>query len=76
MILLQVCSMADYDYAKMTMESVVIAIASTFGNGEAPENGKLFLEMTSAYKKHFEKEKEAGRNTLVYQGSLNNQKPL
>ena len=36
--------MSDYDYSQLKSESLVIVIASTFGNGDPPENGRGFYE--------------------------------
>ena len=34
--------MLDYDFKKVTNEKFIIVLSSTFGNGEAPDNGKDF----------------------------------
>jgi sulfite reductase alpha subunit-like flavoprotein len=39
--------MLDYDYTKITAKSLLLIVASTFGNGEPPENGKTFCEMVN-----------------------------
>lgn len=37
----QVQCMEDYDFEKLFDETYVIFVTSTFGNGEAPDNGKV-----------------------------------
>lgn len=34
--------MADYDINLITSESLLFVVASTFGNGDPPENGEQF----------------------------------
>lgn len=40
---LQVYCMADYDISSIEHEALLIIVASTFGNGDAPENGEVIL---------------------------------
>lgn len=35
--------MADYDISSIEHEALLIIVASTFGNGDAPENGEVIL---------------------------------
>ena len=65
----QVVCMNDYDYTQVKSETLIIAIASTFGNGDPPENGRDFLEILSAYA---EEGKKSASSLGGYQGSLNN----
>ena len=64
--------MDKYDYTKFTQESLLIAIVSTFGNGEPPENGHLFLEMTDAYKS-ISADRKIRLSEGMRQSSLNNE---
>ena len=41
--------MKDYDYTGMMFDSLILIVAATTGNGEAPDSGKLFIEMTNAF---------------------------
>ena len=41
--------MKDYDYAGMMYDSLILIVAATTGNGDAPDSGKLFIEMTDAF---------------------------
>lgn len=51
----QVLSMDEYDTSKLEHEALILVVASTFGNGDPPENGqvnnrlviRLFLEVDS-----------------------------
>lgn len=36
--------MADYNTSDLKSQEIIIAIASTFGDGEPPTNGKKFME--------------------------------
>ena len=42
--LINVQSMEDYDFDGITKESFLVIVTSTFGNGEAPDNGKVALQ--------------------------------
>lgn len=46
----QTCCMSDYDISFMEHEALLIVIASTFGNGDPPENGEDFAQ--ELYKLH------------------------
>ncbi|XP_055836592.1 nitric oxide synthase isoform X2 [Episyrphus balteatus] len=46
----QTCCMSDYDISFMEHEALLIVIASTFGNGDPPENGEEFAQ--ELYKLH------------------------
>lgn len=35
--------MTDYDISSIEHEALLIIVASTFGNGDAPENGEVIL---------------------------------
>lgn len=37
----KVICMEDYDFANIYNEKCVLIVASTFGNGEAPDNGQV-----------------------------------
>jgi len=34
--------MNEYEHAQLTQENLLFVVASTFGNGESPENGASF----------------------------------
>lgn len=38
---LQVMSMDEYDVVDLEHETLVLAVTSTFGNGDPPENGEV-----------------------------------
>lgn len=46
----QVYCMDNYDLINLSHESFVLAVASTFGNGEPPENGKKFAKNLQSMK--------------------------
>ena len=41
--------MKDYDYTGMMFDSLILIVAATTENGDAPDSGKLFIEMTNAF---------------------------
>lgn len=38
----RVVCMENYDFDELSKESLLLVISSTFGNGEAPDNGKVW----------------------------------
>lgn len=38
----QVMNMEEYDVAHLEHETLLLVVTSTFGNGDAPENGEAF----------------------------------
>ncbi|ETN60994.1 hypothetical protein AND_007366 [Anopheles darlingi] len=53
----EIYSMADYDISSIEHEALLLLVASTFGNGDPPENGQLFAQDLYAMKLH-----ESGNN--------------
>lgn len=47
----QVCCMDDYKHGQLSQESLLFVVASTFGNGEPPENGTSFSDSLESMKK-------------------------
>ncbi|XP_050084413.1 nitric oxide synthase isoform X1 [Anopheles aquasalis] len=47
----QIYSMADYDISSIEHEALLLLVASTFGNGDPPENGQYLKEMLDEKKK-------------------------
>jgi len=41
---IEVKCMEDYDFDNIVKESLLLIVASTFGNGEAPDNGKVIIK--------------------------------
>jgi nitric-oxide synthase, brain len=44
--------MADYDLSSIEHEALLFCVASTFGNGDPPENGEQFAQDLYAMKMH------------------------
>lgn len=42
--------MADYDISSIEHEALLLIVASTFGNGDAPESGEAFAQGLYAMK--------------------------
>jgi nitric-oxide synthase, brain len=40
----QIYDMAEYDISSIEHEALLFIVASTFGNGDAPENGEQFAD--------------------------------
>ena len=63
--------MKDYDYTGIMFDSLILIVAATTGNGDAPDSGKLFIEMTNAFiskrEKHI-KLNGAGSQHISYVG--------
>ncbi|XP_055642693.1 nitric oxide synthase isoform X2 [Toxorhynchites rutilus septentrionalis] len=53
----QIYCMSDYDISSIEHEALLLVVASTFGNGDPPENGELFAQDLYAMKLH-----EGGHN--------------
>lgn len=43
--------MDDYKHGQLSQESLLFVVASTFGNGEPPENGTSFSDSLESMKK-------------------------
>uniref|UniRef100_A0A4Y0BMI3 Nitric oxide synthase n=1 Tax=Anopheles funestus TaxID=62324 RepID=A0A4Y0BMI3_ANOFN len=48
----QIYCMSDYDISSIEHEALLLVVASTFGNGDPPENGELFAQDLYAMKLH------------------------
>ena len=42
--------MDEYEHAQLTQEALLFVVASTFGNGESPENGTSFSNFLQSMK--------------------------
>ncbi|GAB6030176.1 hypothetical protein CHUAL_005852 [Chamberlinius hualienensis] len=58
----QVMCMSDYDVMNLEHETLVLVVASTFGNGDPPENGEEFVKHLYAMKSNGLSEKEKTRS--------------
>ncbi|XP_038108914.1 nitric oxide synthase isoform X1 [Culex quinquefasciatus] len=48
----QIYCMSDYDISSIEHEALLLVVASTFGNGDPPENGELFAQDLYAMRLH------------------------
>lgn len=46
----QVACMDEYEHAQLSQETLLFVVASTFGNGESPENGASFAGFLQSIK--------------------------
>ena len=61
--------MEDYDYS---IQRLMIAVASTFGNGDSPENGQCFMKRMSAARDLLAREKlRKTRSIMCYRPTQN-----
>lgn len=72
--------MKSYDYTGIKFETLVLIVAATTGNGEPPENGRLFVEMTDALigdkNSKTMNSVSAAFKVIQRQGSLNHDNPM
>ena len=47
--LFQVMSMDEYDVVDLEHETLVLVVTSTFGNGDPPENGEVYIYVIYVY---------------------------
>lgn len=45
----QIQCMEDYSFENLTSETLLLIVTSTFGNGEAPDNGKVIIHIIHYY---------------------------
>ena len=55
--------MEDYDYS---IQPLMIAVASTFGNGDSPENGQSFMKRMSAARDLLARDKLRKTGSVTY----------
>ncbi|XP_037910457.1 nitric oxide synthase isoform X2 [Hermetia illucens] len=65
----QVYCMSDYDISSIEHEALLLVVASTFGNGDPPENGEVFAQDLYAIRLQESGENINGGNTSVTMGS-------
>lgn len=53
--------MADYDVNELKFQEVILVVASTFGEGEAPTNGENFKNNLDKLRREKSKIQNAGR---------------